>query len=305
VKIIILIASILIIGSLGSFSQDAFSSGYVDTLPSMKVALKTIPFFYQDSEGYTVVTGLIENRNELSTVTNVRIHVSFYDETRLTPTEVAGGNTLMDIIPPNGEAPFAIRSQNPLSDIEDVSVKVLGFDPTQNKINGLIVGSDNATLNSMFSFSGSLDTIGAPSSNTNVYFAFYDSFEPPRILKVSTVELGDIDSNTKILFEHHEKVDPKVSGVLLFAESDIFYSDIIDAKISLSEITIAPKDTPFTFRYDAPAFQIKYQNIQPYEVQCNNPRELVFKTSLDYSACVYPSSVGKLIERGWILPSLK
>jgi len=93
--------------------------------------------------------------------------------------------------------------------------------------------------------------LGAPNSNTNVYLAFYDGFEPPRILSVSTIELGDVGSDSEIKFDLVDEINSKAVGFLLFAESDIFYSDFVDVKIppqqsltlrvSISSVTV--KDT--------------------------------------------------------------
>jgi len=303
VRIIGLIASFLLIGILGLSAQDAFSAEYVDTPPTISVYLKnTSLYFYQDDEGYTIVTGLIENKNQYSSVTDVRIHVSYFDEISLIPLEVSLGNTLMEVIPPERNAPFSIRSQTPIPGITHVSVVVLGFASAQDKVNGLTIFSENISNHSTFRFSGSLQNGNAPISNATVYLAFYDSFEPPRILNVSTIQVGDMKIDTLSLLELEEKIDSRVTGVLLFADSDIFYSDVVDVKIPTSGITIATKDFPLPFSYSSPLHQIKYQNTLPENVKCNNSRELILKTSLDYSACVFPSSVEKLIERGWVIP---
>ena len=70
----------------------------------------------------------------------------------------------------------------------------------------------------------------------NVYLAFYDAFEPPRILQVSTIELGHVDSNAEVSFNFNEKIDPRAVGMYLFAESDVFVSDMVDVKIPPSQI---------------------------------------------------------------------
>lgn len=300
-RIIGLIASFLLIGILGLSAQDAFSAEYVDTPPTISVYLKnTSPYFYQDDEGYTIVTGLIENKNQHSSVTDVRIHVSYFDEISLIPLEVSLGNTLMEVIPPESVAPFSIRSQTPIPGITQVSVVMLGFSSSQDKVNGLTIFSENISNHSTFRFSGSLQNGDAPISNATVYLAFYDSFEPPRILSVSIIQIGDMKIDTLSLLELEEKIDSKATGVLLFADSDIFYSDMVDVKIPSQ--TNKQKVTPTPFKLPSPLYQIKHQNVLPSNVKCNNSLELVFKISLEYSACVYPSSVEKLIQRGWILP---
>lgn len=303
---LLLISVILLIGAVNNIPQDSFSQEYVDTLPSITVSLKTpTPFFYQDDEGYTVVVGLIENKNQLSSVSNVGIRVNFYDDITSVPLEVSWGNTLMEVIPPTSEAPFTIRSQTPNSYITQASVSVIGFHPAHDKNNGLKIISNSVSSGDLFEFSGILQNTGAPVSEALVYVAFYDAFDPPRILKVSTIKLGDIQPNTNVPFELIEKIDPRIVGFLLFSESDIFYSDVVDVKIPLSEFNENSKISPLPFRYSSPSYQIKHQNIDPSEVSCNNSRELIFKKSSNLSACVFPSSVEKLIERNWAFPILE
>ena len=86
-------------------------------------------------------------------------------------------------------------------------------------------------------FSGVLQNGGAPSADTKVHLAFYDSFEPPRILGVSTIELGNMALNTETTFELDEKIDSGVVGFLLFAESSVFYSDFVDVKLPTSQVS--------------------------------------------------------------------
>ena len=296
-RIIGLIASFLIIGIVGFGAQDVFSSEYADTLPTITVSLNSDPFFYQDDEGYTIVTGLIENKNQYSSVTNVRIHISYFDEISLIPLEVSGGNTLMKIIPPLRDAPFSIRSQTPISGITDISVVVLGFDAASNQVNGLTIFSENISNDSTFRFSGSLQNGGAPISDANAYLAFYDSFEPPRILSVSTIPIGHMESDASSLLELEKKIDSRATGVLLFADSDIFYSDVVDVKIPSQ--TNKQKVTPTPFKLPSPFYQIKHQNTQLWDVTCQEDFFLAFKNDLSKSACVLPVTLDKLIERGW------
>jgi hypothetical protein len=298
VKIISLIVSFLLIGIIGLSAQDAFSSGYVDTLPTISVELKnTSPFFYQDDEGYTIVTGLIENKNQYSSVTNVRIHVSYFDETSLIPLDVNAGNTLMKVIPPERNAPFSIRSQIPVPGITDVSVVVLGFDAAPDKVNGLTVFSEKMSNNSTFSFSGILQNGNAPISDATVYLAFYDSFEPPRILNVETIKIGDMKADTSSLLELEEKIDSRAIGVLLFADSDVFYSEVLDVKIPTQ--THKQNVIPTPFNLPSPLYQIKHQNTQLWDVTCQEDFFLAFKKDLSKSACVMPDTLNELIKRDW------
>ena len=50
-----------------------FSQEYYDNTPTLSVSLTSdSPFVFQDSEGYTVVVGMVENKNSLTAVTNVQ-----------------------------------------------------------------------------------------------------------------------------------------------------------------------------------------------------------------------------------------
>jgi len=217
-----------------------FNQGFsqvTDNAPTLNVSLSNqSPFVYQDSEGYTVVVGLVENNNSLTPISNVKIQVTFYDDTDPTPLEVVQGSTTLEVIAPNGKSTYSIRSQSPNPTISEASVSLLGFDSSVEKQKGLTVYSTDVFLDTSFRFSGVLQNGGAPSSNTNVYLAFYDGFEPPRILSVSTIELGNVDLNTDVSFELDEVIDSKSVGFFLFAESSVFVSDLVDIQIPVSQI---------------------------------------------------------------------
>ena len=222
--------ALLLIPFSQSFSQ------LTDNPPTLSVSLKNeTPFVYQDSEGYTVVVGAVENHNSLTPVTNVEIRVNFFDDSNPSPIEVVQGNTTLEVIPPNGQSPFAIRSMSPNPEITQASVSLLGFDSSVEKQKGLVVYSSDVLFDSSFKFSGVLQNGGAPNSDTNVYLAFYDSFEPPRILSVSTIELGDVESDATIPLNLDVKIDSRSAGFFLFAESNVFYSDFVDVKIPTPE----------------------------------------------------------------------
>ena len=191
---------------------------------------------YQDSDGYTIVVGIIENNNPLTAIENVEIQVKFFDEFDPTPLEIVTGNTTLEVVAKNGKSTFSISSKTPNPEITDASVSLLGFDPASEKFPGLTVYSTDVFLDNSFQFSGVLQNGGAPSANTNVYLAFYDGFEPPRILSVSTIELGNVSLNTDVSFELDEEINSRAVGFYLFAESSIFISDLVDIEIPESRI---------------------------------------------------------------------
>lgn len=218
------------------FSQ-GFSQEYSDNAPTLNVSLNNeSPFVYRDSEGYTVVVGLVDNNNSLTAVSDVKIQVKFYDDLDPTPLEIVQGTTTLEVIPANGKSTYSIRSQSTNPSISEASVSLLGFDSSVEKQKGLTVYSTDVFLDKSFRFSGILQNGGAPSANTNIYLAFYDGFEPPRILSVSTIELGSVSLNADVPFELDEEIDSRAVGFFLFAESSVFVSDLVDIGIPESRI---------------------------------------------------------------------
>ena len=212
--------------------SQGFSQEYYDNTPTLSVSLTSeSPFVFQDSEGYTVVVGMVENKNPLTAVTNARIQVSFYDDISFTPIAVNEGRTVLEVIPPNGISPYSIRSPTPDPAITQASVSFLGFDSSEEKQKGLTVYLNEVSLDNSLTISGTLENSGAPSNDTNVYMAFFDGFDPPRTLGVSTIELGSIEPDSQTQFNLNTSIDSRAVGFMVFAESNIFYSDVLDAKI--------------------------------------------------------------------------
>ena len=215
-----------------------FSEGFAqDSNTQLDVSLQTpVPYVYQDDEGHTVVVGVVENTNQLSAVTNVFIHVSFFNDADQAPIEFALGRTTLDVIPPEGSSPFVIRSESSNPDITEIFVRILSFDLAEEKQNLLTVSSTDVVFDNTFRFSGILQNGGAPTSENRVHFAFYDAFEPPRILSVHTVNLGSIESDAEVVFDFEDVIDSKAVGFSMFAESDTFYSDVVDASIPRQQL---------------------------------------------------------------------
>ncbi len=217
--------------------SSGFSAEYVDNKPTLSVVLTSdSPFVYKDDKGYTVVVGAVENTSDLTSITNVRVHVNFYDNVSPQPLEIIEGGTILEVIPPLGKSPYMIRSNSSNSDITQASVSLgEGFHTSPSKSKQLSVELSSIALDNTLQFSGVLKNGAAPINNTNVYLAFYDNFIPPRIVGVSTIPIGAVESNEKINFSFNEKIQTSsVSlpvGFFLFSESNVFYSDIVDVKI--------------------------------------------------------------------------
>ena len=217
--------------------NQGFSQEYSNNAPTLIVSLiNESQFIYQDSEGHTVVVGLVENNSALTPVSSIQIQVNFYDESDPSPLEVVQGTTTLEVIQGNGKSTYSIRSASSNPNITQASVSLLGFDSSVEKHKGLIVYSTDVFLDTSLRFSGVLQNGGAPGANTNVHLAFYDGFEPARILSVYTIELGDVDINSDVSFEFNEEIDSRAVGFFLFAESSVFISDFVDIQIPASQI---------------------------------------------------------------------
>ncbi|HIE46660.1 MAG: hypothetical protein ABGW49_06350 [Nitrosopumilus sp.] len=227
-----IISSVFLILLLIPFSQ-VFSAEFIDNPSTLSVSFSNnTPFVYLDSDGYTVVVGIVENNNSLTSIDNVRIQASFFDDFNSDPLEVVVGNSTLDVIPPDGKSPYVIRSQTPNPNITQayVSPKII-FDSSSGKETEFVVYSSEVSWDTLFRFSGVLQNGDSQNSNTNIYLAFYDEFEPPRILSVSTIELGDVESNAEVIFDIDEKINVNSKGFLMFAESNIFNSNVVDVTL--------------------------------------------------------------------------
>ncbi|MBA0908879.1 MAG: hypothetical protein ITD33_07495 [Nitrosarchaeum sp.] len=228
-KIILTIFLIFILVPISSaFSADSFNNQ-----ATLSVSLTSeSPFVYKDDQGYTVVVGTVENKSDLTSVTNVRIHVNFYDDVSSKPLETMDGETSLKVIPPLGQSPYIIRSNSSNPNISQVTVSLSeGLNSSPSKLKQLTVELNDITLDRTLHFSGILKNSIIPINDTNIYLAFYDNFEPPRIIGVSVIPIGNVESNGIIDFIFNEKVLTKSVGFLLFSESNLSFSDSLDIKI--------------------------------------------------------------------------
>ena len=223
-----------------------FSQEFTDTNPTLTISMDSNSnFVYQDSEGYTVVIGLIENNDPLSFLTNVVIQAKFFDDFNPNSLEVSEGSTVLKVIPPNTKSPFIIRSENPNPNITEVFTTLLKFDTSESMKNSLIISNTNVFLDPISNlsdstytlyFSGTLQNGNAPISETFAYLAFYDVFD--RIIQISSIEIGDVGMKEMKSLKLTEEISTSAVGFLLFSESDKFYSTILNVKIPPPEIYV-------------------------------------------------------------------
>ena len=144
-------------------TSQSFSQEYTDTNPTLTVSTNSnTNYVYQDSEGYTVVIGVIENNDPLSFVTNVKVQAYFYDEFNPDPLEIKEGSTLLNVIPPSSSSPFVIRSESPNSDIVDVYTKILTFETSKILDDSLKISITDVSIGPVIS---SNDSIYLPLNN--------------------------------------------------------------------------------------------------------------------------------------------
>ena len=214
-------------------ASQSFSQEYTDTNPTLTVSTNSnTNYLYQDSEGYTVVIGVVENNDPLSFVTNVKVQAYFYDEFNPVPLEVKEGSTILNVIPPSSSSPFVIRSENPNSEIIDVYTKILTFETSKILDNSLKISINDVSIKPVtnsndltydFSFSGFLRNGNSQTSETSVYVAFYDVFD--RIIQISKIDIGNMNINELASIKLNEEINSYSVGFLLFSESEKFYSD--------------------------------------------------------------------------------
>jgi hypothetical protein len=106
-----------------------------------------------------------------------------------------------------------------------------GFSPSSPKSQQLVVESTGIFLDENLAVSGVLTNGGSPITDTFVYLAFYDAFIPPRLIGISSTQIGDVEANEKVDFYFNEEVDQRVISFQIFAQSNIFYSNLVDEKI--------------------------------------------------------------------------
>lgn len=208
-----------------------------DNKPTLSVVLTSeVPYVYQDEMGYTIVVGAVKNTNSNTAVTNVKIRALYFDDVSTTPLDIAEGHPVLSVIPPLGTSPYMIKSNSPNTKITQASVFLETFDSSAPKNKYLTIDHSDVFYDGNLVFSGTLKNGPAPSNNTNIYLAFYDAFQPSRYLGISTIPIGQMNPNDQKSFEFNEKINPQTVGFMLFAQSDIFYSDLITVKIPESEL---------------------------------------------------------------------
>jgi hypothetical protein len=185
------------------------------------------PYHFKDDDGHTVIIGEIQNLKNFP-ITQVKVWGGFYDDINEQPLESAIGTTIIDVIPAFGKSPYVIKSPNPNSAITNVSVNLLGFTSASPKNENLAIESEISEIGENIKISGTLTNNAAgEASQTKIHLVFYDAFQPPRLLGISTIELENaIGSGSATDFEFNEKFDARSSSYKVVAESANYYSNV-------------------------------------------------------------------------------
>ena len=240
--------------------SSAFSQ-VTDTTSTLSVMLTSnSPYVYHDDDGYTIVVGSVKNTNTNTSVKNVQIRATFYDDVSPTPLEFSQGTTVLQVIPSLGTSPYMIKSKTPNPQITQASVFLEKFDSSISKSKLLSVDLSDIYVDENLVVSGMLKNGPAPVTNATVYAAFYDGFNPPRILDIMSVDIGNMTANQQVPFNFNEKINPSSVKLALFAETNVFYSAYVERVIPAPEVLtklVTISDVSITDTSGKPLSEIK------------------------------------------------
>lgn len=216
-----------------------------DTPDTLVVSLSHPIYMYVDPEGHIVITGIIQNDSTHSYVGNVQVLARLYDSTGSRLVEVAHGYTHLEVIPPKSSSPFTIRSDTADPSIKTAVASLLFFEQAGPKPPGLDVNVKTDTSPTTITLS---DSAGAPHSDVQVYVAYHDAFEPPRILAIHSYHVGDIEQYGSSDAVELYGPPPGARGYMVFSQSGVFSTDVTKVRLP----TISPIPTgPSAFIQDA------------------------------------------------------
>ena len=210
--------------------SSGYSQEFIDKAPTLGIVLTSFsPFNFKDVDGKTVILGEVENTKNFP-VSGIKIWAGFYDNFSENPLETTIGTTIMEVIPPFGKSPYMIISETSNSAITSVSVNLLGFNSSPEKQMKLNLQLDTLEMGEKLSLSGRITNNGElNSTNTKIQLISYDSFFPPRVLGISSVDLennilpGETDN-----FEFDVKRDSRASAFKILGESQDYSTGILE-----------------------------------------------------------------------------
>ena len=223
------------------FSLFPISSSYsqfTDKEPTLGIVLTSFsPFNYKDDDGKTVILGEVENTKSFP-ISGIKIWAGFYDNFSKNPLETMIGTTILEVIPPFGKSPYMIISESPNSAITSVSVNLLGFNSSPEKKPQLKLQLDTLEIGANLLLSGTITNKGElNSTDTKIQLISYDTFNPPRVLGIATINLeNDIVPGGTETFEFDVKRDSRAVDFKILGESKDYSTSLLDITDSSLEI---------------------------------------------------------------------
>ena len=234
--------------------SSSYSQEFIDKEPTLGIVLTSFsPFNFKDVDGKTVILGEVENTKNFP-VSGIKIWAGFYDNFSENPLETTIGTTIMEVIPPFGKSPYMIISDTSNSAITSVSVNLLGFNSSPEKQKKLNLQLDTLEMGEKLSLSGTITNNGElNSTDTKIQLISYDSFIPPRVLGISSVDLeNNILPGGTDNFEFDVKRDSRATAFKILGESQDYSTGILEITdtsfqipnklVTISDITVTDNE---------------------------------------------------------------
>jgi hypothetical protein len=203
----------------------------------------TAPFVYKDQEGYTVVIGEVENTKSFP-VNNVKVWAGFFSGDAAgaageTPLETATGTSLLEVIPAKGKSPFVIKSETPDPEIAEITLNLLGFNSATQKQQNLDVAPGALVIGETITLDVTItNNAQEAAENVLVHLIGYDSFSPPRIVGIQTIQLDEIGSKKTGDVSFDDVMDERASSFKVIAEATKSQSKLTNVdEVSLEALT--------------------------------------------------------------------
>ena len=209
-----------------------------DTEPTLAIRLTNdAPFLFKDEDGTTVIIGEVENTRNFP-AKDVKILVDFFDDFTEQPLESVLGTTILDVIPPFGKSPYMIKSDSTNAAIVDAQARIVGFVSAGPKTDSLLIKTGTVEADDRLTYKATITNNGeTPATNIKLHLALYDPFQPPRLLMItSQPTISQLAPGETSSFEINEDLDYRAIGLKVIAESDEYYSNVVDEKLPKQEL---------------------------------------------------------------------
>ena len=204
--------------------QAAHAQEYYDTEPMLGVEVVADSQYLYEEGGAAVVVGEVRNNDPLLFLGSVGLQVRFYGGTDPAPLAVAGAETVLGAIPPGSTSPFVARAPEGVAGVTDAEVGLAGgFDVAGAKADALEIAGAGVVHGGELVVRGEVRN-SVPERGVAAHAVLYDGFDPPRVLRVASAELGDMLPNSRAPFEFRWEADHRAASVAVLAESDSSYA---------------------------------------------------------------------------------